>query len=66
MIASEMTRLPAVFAVISRPSRMLTPEPMSVPSVRVKRDTADLRSTSPRTGALSISRSMTSFPLDVA
>ena len=31
---------------------MLTPELISVPSVRVKRDTADLRSTSPSTGNL--------------
>jgi hypothetical protein len=38
-----MTRLPAVFAVISRPSRMLTPDEISVPNVRVKRETADFR-----------------------
>ena len=36
--------------MISRPSRIDTPELISVPSVRVKRDTADLRSTSPSTG----------------
>ena len=62
MIASWMTRLPAVLAVISRPSRMLTPELIRVPSVRVKRDTADLRSTSPSTGIFSMRRSITSFP----
>ena len=42
---------------------MLTPELISVPSVRVKRDTADLRRTSPSTGIFSMSRSMTSLPL---
>ena len=52
MTASWMTRLPAVLAVISRPSRIETPELISVPSVRVKRDTADLRSTSPSTGSV--------------
>ena len=54
MTASWMTVLPAVLAVISRPSRIDTPEEISVPSVRVKRDTADFRSMSPSTGALSI------------
>jgi len=38
---------------------MLTPELMSVPSVRVKRETADFRSMSPRIGALMRSRSIT-------
>ena len=66
MIASWMTRLPAVFAVISRPSRIDTPEPISVPSVRVKRDTADLRSTSPSTGTFSSIRSIASLPSGVA
>jgi hypothetical protein len=61
-IASWITRFPAVRAVISSPSRMLTPEPISVPSVRVKRDTAALRSTSPSTGIFSSSRSITSLP----
>ena len=42
---------------------MLTPDEISVPSVRVKRDTADLRSTSPSTGILSSSLSMVSLPL---
>src|SRR5204862_113180 len=55
-----MTMLPAVRAVISRPSRIDTPEEIRVPSVRVKRDTADLRSTSPSTGVLSSSVSICS------
>ena len=66
MIASWITRLPEVFAVISRPSRMLTPDAISVPRVRVKRDTADFRSTSPSTGIRSIKRSMVSLPPSVA
>src|SRR6266496_4048390 len=57
-----MTMLPAVRAVISRPSRIDTPDEMSVPRVRVKRDTADFRSRSPSTGRLSISLSIWSFP----
>src|SRR2546426_2443387 len=48
-----ITMLPAVRAVISRPSRIDTPDEMRVPSVRVKRDTAALRSTSPSTGVRS-------------
>src|SRR2546427_3427716 len=40
-----ITMLPAVRAVISRPSRIDTPEEISVPRVRVNRDTADFRST---------------------
>ena len=55
MIASAMILLPAVRAVISRPERIGTPEAISVPSVRVKRATAPLRSTSPSTGIFSIS-----------
>src|SRR5688572_33117942 len=50
MTALWITMLPAVRAVISRPSRIDTPEEISVPSVRVNRDTADLRSRSPSTG----------------
>jgi hypothetical protein len=57
--------LPEVRAVIWSPSRIDTPEETSVPSVRVKRDTADLRSSSPSTGIRSISRSITSCPLSV-
>ena len=66
MTALCTTWLPAVLAVISRPSRMLTPELTSVPSVRVKRDTADFRITSPSTGALSISASIWRRPAAVA
>src|SRR3989454_12666135 len=57
-----ITMLPAVRAVISRPSRIDTPEEISVPSVRVKRETADLRSRSPSTGMLSISLAICSLP----
>ena len=45
---------------------MLTPDEISVPSVRVNRDTADLRTTSPRTGALSIRPSTVFWPPVVA
>src|SRR5690349_12552514 len=65
MIASWMTRLPDVFAVISRPSRIDTPDEISVPRVRVKRDTADLRTTSPRIGRRSSSLSTAIVPAGV-
>ncbi len=65
MIASWMTRFPAVRAVISRPSRIETPEDTRVPRVRVKRDTADLRSRSPRTGDRSSAPSTTFRPSGV-
>ena len=65
MTALCTTWLPAVLAVISRPSRIDTPELISVPSVRVKRDTADFRITSPRTGALSSRPSIWSLPAGV-
>ncbi len=45
-----MTRLPAVFAQMSSASRIGTPDEISVPSVRVKRATATLRSSEPKTG----------------
>src|SRR5437660_166820 len=57
-----ITILPAVRAVISRPSRIDTPEEISVPSVRVKRDTADVRSTSPSTGSRISMRAISSRP----
>ena len=63
--ASWMTRLPAVFAVISSPSRIDTPDATSVPSVRVKRATAALRCRSPRIGIASSSLSSISCPLSV-
>ena len=62
MTALWITMLPAVRAVISNPSRIDTPDEMSVPSVRVKRETADLRSRSPNTGILSSSLSIWSLP----
>ncbi len=48
--ASWMTRFPAVFAVISSPSRMETPEETRVPRVRVNRATAAFRWRSPKIG----------------
>ena len=48
--ASSSTALPEVFAVMVKPSRMGTPEVISVPKVRVKRPTAILRSSDPITG----------------
>ena len=66
MIASAITLLPAVRAVISRPPRMGTPEEMSVPSVRVKRATEPLSRTSPSTGMRIMNRSTTRWPFSVA
>ena len=54
MIASSMIALPDVRAVISRPSRIGTPDAMSVDSVRQKRATAIFRSSMPRTGIFSV------------
>ena len=48
--ASSSTALPEVLAVIDKPSKMGTPEVISVPRVRVKRPTAILRSSVPITG----------------
>src|SRR5260370_32581735 len=62
MTALWITMFPAVRAVISRPSRIDTPDEIRVPSVRVKRDTAALRSTSPRMGVLRSSESICSRP----
>jgi hypothetical protein len=64
--ASWITMLPAVLAVISRPSRIETPEEIRVPSVRVKRDTADFRRMSPSTGAFSSMPSIWRRPPEVA
>ena len=61
-----MIALPAVFAVISRPSRMGTPEVISVESVRQNRATAILRMMSPSTGSFSTMRSTTRRPPSVA
>ena len=53
-IASSITALPDVRAVMSRPSRIGTPELNSVDSVRQNRATAILRISSPRTGSFSV------------
>ena len=52
MIASSTMALPDVRAVISRPSRIGTPEETRVPSVRQNRATAIFFSTIPSTGML--------------
>ena len=64
--ASSTIELPAVLAVISRPSRMGTPEAMSVESVRQNRATAIFRRMLPRIGTFSMIASMTRRPLSVA
>ena len=51
--ASSSTALPEVRAVMLKPSRIGTPEVISVPRVRVKRATAILRSRIPRIGSFS-------------
>ena len=56
------TRLPAERAVIRSPSRMGTPEEISVPSVRVKRATETFRISMPMTGTLSRKASITLLP----
>ena len=66
MIASSTIALPAVFAVISRPSRIGTPELIRVDSVRQKRATAILRMMLPSTGIFSTSRRSTRRPFSVA
>ena len=57
-IASSMTALPAVRAVMSSPSRIGTPDDSSVDSVRQNRATAILRMIMPRIGSFSTSASM--------
>ena len=52
MIASSTMELPAVLAVICRPSRIGTPEDGQRRSVRQKRATAILRSSMPMIGHL--------------
>ena len=61
-----MTALPAVRAVMSRPSRIGTPEEINVPSVRVNRATAILRSSMPISGSFSKRASMTNAALSVS
>ena len=53
----SMIALPAVLAVISRPSRMGTPEAVKVARVRQKRATAILRSSMPMIGTFSMAPS---------
>ena len=57
-IASSITAFPAVRAVMSSPSRIGTPELMSVDSVRQKRATAILRRIRPRMGSFRTSLSI--------
>ena len=59
MIASSMMALPDVRAVISRPSRIGTPDAIRVESVRQNRATAILRSSMPSTGIFSVMESTT-------
>ena len=61
--ASSTIELPDVRAVISRPSRIGTPELISVDNVRQKRATAIFRRMRPSTGAFSIVASTTRRPL---
>ena len=60
------TRLPAERAVMSSPSRIGTPEEISVPSVRVNRATATLRMSMPTTGIFRRNASITLLPWSVA
>src|SRR5436190_2007857 len=53
-IASSMIALPEVLAVMSRPSRIGTPDAISVESVRQKRATAIFLRIGPRIGILSV------------
>ncbi len=63
MMPSSMIAFPEVLAVISRPSRIGTPEEVSVANVRQKRATAIFLRISPRTGSFSRTPSMTRRPL---
>ena len=65
-MASSMMALPAVLAVMSRPSRIGTPDAISVDSVRQKRATAILRRIGPSIGSFSIMPSITRRPFSVA
>src|SRR6266498_3363412 len=53
----SMVLLPADFATICRASRIGTPEESIVPRVRVKRATATLRTSEPKSGTLSVNAS---------
>src|ERR1700739_4959919 len=60
--ACSTTALPAVFAVISKPSRIGTPLEIKVPSVRVNRATAIFLIKMPNTGSFNMIESSTSLP----
>src|SRR5258708_7935728 len=66
MIASSTMMLPAVLAVISSPSRIGTPDEISVESVRQNRATAFFLRMSPIMGALSANASTMCLPPLVA
>ncbi len=61
-----MMALPAVRAVMSRPSRIGTPDAISVDSVRQNRATAIFRRMGPRIGIFSVIASTTRRPFSVA
>ena len=65
MIASSITLLPDVLAVMLNPSRIGTPLVINVPSVLVNLATAVFRINSPTIGSLRNIRSMTNRPLGV-
>src|SRR5207248_8726823 len=65
LTAAESTVLFTVSDVISRDSRIGTPDRMSTPSVLEKRVSAVLWTSLPNTGALSLTRSHTARPLSV-
>ena len=65
-MASSMMALPDVRAVMSRPSRIGTPDAISVDSVRQNRATAILRRIAPRIGTFSSIPSTTRRPFSVA
>ena len=63
MMASSMIAFPEVRAVISRPSRIGTPDWIRVPRVRQKRATEILRIRSPSTGSFRVNWSICRRPL---
>src|SRR5262249_39852379 len=65
MIARSTTLLPAVRAVMTRASRIGTPEDTRVPRVRLKRATADFRISAPNTGTRRRKRSIQKWPSSV-
>src|SRR5207249_3093251 len=65
MTAFSTTRLPAERAVMRKPSRIGTPDEISVPRVRVKRATATFRMSMPTIGTFNKSASITWLPWSV-